>query len=166
MPKILVIDDSPTVLEIVEVVLAEAGYQVHACTDVRHGLQALQREPFDLIVTDIYMPDTDGIELIREGRRIRPNIPIVAMSGVTGRRGMLAVAKHLGACQTVLKPFSKADLLDAAGAALGKSPAGNPLSPWGVPPGGFANARRAASRTASPPRPDPNSPCRKNGADQ
>jgi DNA-binding response OmpR family regulator len=80
------------------------------------------QEPFDLIVTDIYMPDGDGLEVIRELRRVRPNIHFIAMSGMTGQRDMLKVAKYLGACQTLQKPFSADDLLAAVEATIGRSP--------------------------------------------
>jgi CheY-like chemotaxis protein len=119
MPRVLVIDDSASALQTVEMILADAGYEVVTCTGGKSAVQMLRREAFDLIVTDIYMPERDGLEVIRESRRICPNVPVVAMSGVTGKRSMLAAARHLGACQTVLKPCSKASLLDAVAAALG-----------------------------------------------
>jgi CheY-like chemotaxis protein len=128
MPRILVIDDSASALQIVEAMLAGAGHQVHACREGRNALQVLRREAFDLVVTDIYMPDEDGLEVIRESRRICPNVPVVAMSGMTGNRNMLAVAKYLGACQTVTKPLSAADLLAAVEAALGPAPHGHQTS--------------------------------------
>jgi CheY-like chemotaxis protein len=119
MPRILVIDDSPSALQTAEVILADAGCRVVACTDGKHALRMMREEAFDLIITDIYMPDEDGLQVIRERRRICPKVPIVAMSGIAGQRSMLTVAKHLGACRTVQKPLSRADVLGAVGAALG-----------------------------------------------
>jgi DNA-binding NtrC family response regulator len=122
MLKILVIDDSSTVLLSVRETLLAAGYGVSTCESARTGARMATRELFDLIVTDIYMPDGDGLEVIRELRRVHPNIPFIAMSGMTGQLNMLKVAKHLGASQTLQKPFSAEALLAAVEAAIGKSP--------------------------------------------
>ena len=163
MSKILLIDDSRSTLEIAERILEDAGYQVHAYTDGRVALKVLQREAFDLIVTDIYMPELDGLELIREERRLCPHVPIVAMSGMSGKRNMLPVATRMGACQTVPKPFSKADLLSAVGTALGRDPDEYFVAPADQA-SGFADAW--PGRPDEPPhRPDkPTDPTwRKNG---
>jgi DNA-binding NtrC family response regulator len=119
MFRILAIDDSISALQVTETILAEAGYEVRTCSEGKRALELLEQEPFDLVITDIYMPDLDGLEVIQEEHRIRPNVPIVAVSGVTGARNMLKVARHMGACQTVQKPFSKAGLIAAVEAALG-----------------------------------------------
>jgi CheY-like chemotaxis protein len=118
MPKILLIDDSTAALEIIGTILVDAGYQVVTRACGKCALQLLRREPFDLIVTDIYMPDEDGLEVIRDRGKICPSVPVVAISGVSGKRNMLGVAKRLGACQIVQKPCSKAELLNAVTAAL------------------------------------------------
>jgi DNA-binding NtrC family response regulator len=128
MSKILVIDDSISALQAVEMILADAGYHVHTCLGGRSALQALQQESFNLVITDIYMPDEDGLEVIRDSRRIRPNVPIVAMSGITGPRSMLRVAKFMGASETLQKPFSREELLAAVVVALGANSSGRPAS--------------------------------------
>lgn len=115
--KVLVIDDSPSTLEMVSMMLEDAGHQVSSCADGKRARQLIGREVFDLIVTDIYMPEEDGLQLILEARRLHPSLPIVAMSGMTGMFDMLNVAQHLGACQVLRKPFSAKDLLAAAAAA-------------------------------------------------
>ena len=121
MGSIVVIDDSSTVLQIVAEILAEAGYRVEVFASGKSALQALRAQPVELIITDIYMPDEDGLELIRDSRRICPQTPIIAMSGMSGKRNMLDVAGHFGACCTLLKPFSKAELMEAVKTAIGKS---------------------------------------------
>jgi len=120
MHKILVIDDSLAALQMVETMLVEAGHEVTACLESRDVLRLLENETFDLIVTDIYMPDHDGLEIIREARWICPQVPIVALSGLTGSRDLLPIAKHLGACQTLQKPFDKNTLLNIVDTALGQ----------------------------------------------
>ena len=119
MPRILAIDDSRTVLCLVEDVLSKAGYQVEVHTDPKRAVAALRRERFDLILTDIYMPEKDGLEVIQHRNRNCPSLPVVVMSGVSGRRNMLTIARHLGACGEALKPFSPDDLVEAVRAALG-----------------------------------------------
>lgn len=120
MPRILVIDDSPSTLETVAMMLVGAGHQVRSCADGKHAHQVIEDEAFDLILTDIFMPEEDGLQLILEARRRQPKVPIVAMSGMTGALDMLRVARHLGACQLLRKPFSNTELLVAVEAALGR----------------------------------------------
>jgi DNA-binding NtrC family response regulator len=119
--KILVIDDSSTMLRIVRKTLEDAGYQVSTCQDAKTAGKLAAAERFALVITDIYMPDRDGLDLIRDLRRLHPGLPFLAMSGMTGQLNMLKVAKHLGASQTLQKPFSAQDLVAAVEAAIGKS---------------------------------------------
>lgn len=122
MSRILAIDDSPSALRAIETFLADAGHRVVTCASGRSAVQMLRHEAFDLILTDIYMPEEDGIEVIQESRHICPNVPPVAMSGVTGEREMLGIAKLLGACRTIEKPFSEAALRETVEAALREGP--------------------------------------------
>lgn len=120
MPRILVIDDSRSSLEMVAMMLVRAGNQVRCCADGNQVQQMIEREAFDLILTDIFMPERDGLEIIMNVRRLRPNLPIIAMSGKTGALDMLAVARHLGACQLLRKPFSNTELLEAVEMTIAK----------------------------------------------
>lgn len=127
MSKILVIDDSPSALEVMANMLSEGGHEARLCRDGDSARTFLELETFDLIVTDVYMPNTDGLEVILEQRRARPRTPVVAVSGMTGPRNLLAVAKRLGACQTIQKPFTKTQLLTAIATALGTMRDGPPV---------------------------------------
>ena len=120
MPRVLVIDDSRATLEIIEEMLVRAGNQVRCCADGKRLQQLIEREAFDLILTDLFMPEEDGLEIVMKVRRLRPKLPIIAMSGKSGALDMLAVAKHLGACQLLRKPFSNTDLLAAVERAVAK----------------------------------------------
>jgi DNA-binding NtrC family response regulator len=118
MAKVFVIDDTAPVLEIAQIVLSQAGYDVQTFISAKEALEAMETQPVDVIVTDIYMPDEDGLEVIRDARRICPETPIVAMSGITGELNMLSVSHLLGACCTLQKPFSRTQLLEAVAYAL------------------------------------------------
>ncbi len=118
MSRILVVDDSVSTLETVGLILTEVGHEVATCESGRRAVLLLPRQNIDLVITDIYMPEEDGLEIIRDMRRICPEVPVVAMSGMTGKWAMLEVASYLGACATLAKPFSKAQLLQAVAKAL------------------------------------------------
>jgi DNA-binding response OmpR family regulator len=121
MARILVVDDAPRVLEAARGILSEAGHEVLLCACGKHALQILQGESVQLLVTDIYMPDIDGLELIRDAHRTCPMVPILAMQDEVGWPDMLHIAKCLGASHTLQKPFSTADLLAAVTVLLRKS---------------------------------------------
>ena len=76
------------------------------------------REPVDLVITDIYMPDMDGLEVIRVARRLRPGLLVLAMSSGTGKHAILPVAKALGAAGTLPKPFAAEELRTAVRTCL------------------------------------------------
>ena len=121
MAKILVVDDSASVLEIATAILSEAGHHVSISDRGDRVLQILETDEPDLLITDIYMPGVDGLQVIGEARRLCPNLPIIAMSAMTGKWSMLRVAKLLGARCALRKPFSQSDLLDTVKTALRKA---------------------------------------------
>jgi DNA-binding NtrC family response regulator len=118
MANILVIDDSQSVLALMERILAGAGHQVTACLSAKQAMKLAAVTPVDLIITDLYMPDKDGLEVIAEARKVCPKVPVLAVSSVGGAKNMLHTAKHLGAANTLEKPFSKEQLLQAVAAAM------------------------------------------------
>jgi CheY-like chemotaxis protein len=121
MARILVVDDEPDICEILQEILHQAGHQVRVAPDGDSALAVLRGEPFDLILTDIFMPGKEGIETIMEIRRDFPGIKIIAMSG-GGRSGELHYledAIELGAVRTLFKPFHEGEVLKVVGAALG-----------------------------------------------
>jgi DNA-binding response OmpR family regulator len=116
--RILLIDDSVSTLELVECILSQAGHEVITSQSGVRGAAIVAREPLDLLITDIYMPEKDGLEVLRGARRSCPGLRVIAMSAVTGKHDMLRVAKALGARLTLRKPFSTAQLLEAVNACL------------------------------------------------
>jgi two-component system chemotaxis response regulator CheY len=113
--RVLLIDDELMVRKIVRKMLERAGHEVVDVENGRMGLDRLERAPFDLIVTDIIMPDVEGIEVLMTVRERHPSIAVVAMSG-GGRMGnvdFLEVARKLGAAATLEKPFTQDALLKA-----------------------------------------------------
>ncbi len=115
MARILVVDDEEPVRELMTLVLQLEEHDVTQAADGNGCLAALARDTFDLVLTDLVMPDKEGIETIMEIRKMYPDQKIVAMSG--GGRGSagdyLDLAAHLGASRTLEKPFSNEQLLDA-----------------------------------------------------
>jgi CheY-like chemotaxis protein len=123
MNRVLVIDDSSTAARAAATILEAGNFEVVVTTDSEHGIDLLRQEHFDLLLTDIYMPEPDGLEVIQTVLRLMPEFPIVAMSGAGEERSMLRVAKHLGARKVLCKPFSPAQLLSAVRTVLAQKPA-------------------------------------------
>jgi CheY-like chemotaxis protein len=119
MAKVLVSDDEPGIRSIMCRVLEAAGHDVVAFADGRGAIEHARQEPADLLITDIFMPDVEGLETIREIRRLRPDMPIIAISGVDVDGGdYLGVARKFGAVATLRKPFWPADLLELVSRVL------------------------------------------------
>jgi DNA-binding response OmpR family regulator len=112
VPKILVIDDDPLIRSLIARVLCDEGYESLVAVNGRQGLKIFDTERPDLIITDIIMPDMEGIETIRELRAINPDVRIIAISG-GGRIGnvdYLSMAAKFGAREVICKPFELSEL--------------------------------------------------------
>jgi CheY-like chemotaxis protein len=116
-PQILLVDDDPDTREAGLRILDKAGYDVVTAAHGKEALNLLVRQPVDLVITDVVMPEMDGLELIKELQQRMPAIPILAMSGELGDR-FLKIATALGARATLPKPFSVGDLREAVDALL------------------------------------------------
>jgi CheY-like chemotaxis protein len=117
--KILVIDDDQAVRSYLRDVLESAGHQVSEAADGEAGLKLALGEGTDLVLCDLYMPVREGLETIREMRRLRPSVPVLAMSG--GSRDLpdfLALARAMGAADALRKPIGPAGLLRAVSGHL------------------------------------------------
>jgi CheY-like chemotaxis protein len=124
MPQILVIDDEQLLRATIVTILTRAGFSVEEASDGQAGLAIFHKNPSDVVITDIFMPNRDGIELIRELKRSSPRTKIIAMTG-GGYLGMMEIgfaAKVLGADHVLDKPFESESLLAAINAVLGSLP--------------------------------------------
>jgi CheY-like chemotaxis protein len=125
MPRVLLVDDDDLSRNTIHQMLERAGYEVKSTPSGREALQWYRQSPPDLVVTDLIMPDTDGLELIQELRRSDPQIRILAISG-GGRvnaNEYLTVARRFGAVGILAKPFSNQELREAVQAAMGNAAA-------------------------------------------
>ena len=115
MAKILVIDDDEIMNELMVAMLTKDGYEVHRAFDGNQGIALFKAQQFDLVVTDIIMPDKEGLETIREIRATGRPVPIIAVSGGGKARpeGYLAVAQSFGADYAFEKPLDKEPFLAA-----------------------------------------------------
>lgn len=120
MAVILVIDDDESVRSTIGTILTRAGHQVLQAADGRKGLSVLRSTKVDLIITDIIMPEQEGIETILEVRRSDPKTQIIAISGGGRNRNLdfLSVARKLGATHILPKPFRAAELLELVNLSL------------------------------------------------
>jgi len=124
MARILVIDDDPDMRAFLEEILKSAGYEIILAADGREGVERYRASRADLVITDLYMPNQEGLETIRELRTRYPEVAIIAMSGRTAALTMLSIAQKFGAVGILHKPFLADELIAAVEKALGgQSPA-------------------------------------------
>ena len=134
--RVLVIDDNTDLRELIGTALVQAGYEVTLAGDGSKGVQAQRSHAADLAITDIFMPDKDGIETILQFKKEFPATPIIAMSGGTkyATRGSgvdyLSTARKFGADRLLHKPFDINELLEAVREVLALLRRGaSPLAP-------------------------------------
>lgn len=122
MKHILIIDDDPAILILFEEFLKSKGYATSSAANGRQGLEMMEQQTPDLIITDIMMPEMDGREMIHEVRNRQPDLPIIAISGGIKRTPMflLARAKQSGACRIFNKPVELTEMLNAVRDLLGE----------------------------------------------
>src|ERR1700732_2229537 len=113
MTKILVIDDDVIVRETIVQILEDGGYQVLSAEDGKRGMAAFRSERPDLVITDIIMPEQEGIQTITEIRGVNPDAKIIAISGGgrIGNTDFLKIARVVGAMDVIPKPFAAGALL-------------------------------------------------------
>jgi len=136
MPRVLLIDDDMTLRRALRLGLERSGYEVAEAGNGREGIAVFKAAPADLVITDLIMPEVEGVETIRGLRALGAKVPILAISG--GGRGSsrdyLHIARHLGADHVLEKPF-EIDVLRSAIAALLARPGEAPAHPGPAAPG-------------------------------
>lgn len=113
MATVLVIDDALIMRDLVRRMLDRTNHAVLDAQDGEAGLRLFNRHSPDLVITDLFMPNKEGIETIIEMRRRKADTKIIAMSGGVAEKanGYLVAAKELGADSVLAKPFGRRDLL-------------------------------------------------------
>lgn len=115
MQKILIIDDEPHILLMLKKMLEQFGYEIDLAANGNEGIELYRKSAADLVITDIIMPEKEGLETIREMRRIRPDLKIIAMSGggKVSADNYLEIARIFGASRVITKPFTKKEMVSA-----------------------------------------------------
>ena len=135
MARVLVIDDDEEMRRAMCEVLSRAGYVTVEAADGRAGLTRNREHPADVVITDIFMPEKEGIETILAIRHEFPEARIIAISGGGdgSRFSYLSYARELGATRTLAKPFSTSELLGAIEEILGAQDNGRRSGADGTP---------------------------------
>jgi len=118
--RVLVIDDEEPVRALFRTVLEQAGFLVSVAGNGREGMAEVTRQPVDVVVTDVLMPEVEGVETISMLRALRPELGVIAVSGGGRTRNLrpLQVARECGADLALAKPVEPQDLLGAVAKVL------------------------------------------------
>ena len=116
MARILLVDDAPRVRESIKDALETAGFEVDEAPDGKEAIELLNERSYSLLITDLWMPEMDGLDLMKHQRKINPNMPVIAITG--GAVGLeppnfsISLAQNWGADAVLDKPFDNDDLVD------------------------------------------------------
>ena len=123
MAKVLVVDDEKQIRLMLHQMLKREGHHVSEAQNGKVALELNRKEPADLVITDVIMPEMEGIKTIMELKKEFPDVKVIAMSGGGKNKPeqYLNFAEKLGADRTLTKPFNREDLLNAISNVLGQS---------------------------------------------
>lgn len=114
--KILIIDDEVDILFMLRKMMERAGFIVTLASNGREGMERFYEDPPDMVITDIIMPEKEGLEIIREMKKKQPALKVIAISG--GGRisadSYLETASYFGANRIFQKPFTQSEIISAA----------------------------------------------------
>jgi len=117
-PRVLVVDDEESIRELLSKMLAMAEYDVDTAPDGRTGIERLRQQPYDLLISDLKMPNVDGIALIREARHLASSMPVLIITGYSSEQSAIE-AVNLGVTGYLTKPFRAPQVLAATARAIG-----------------------------------------------
>lgn len=115
---VMVVEDDDDMRELLKRILQRAGFATRVASNGKEALQRLDKESVHLVVTDMVMPDMDGVELIRVLQTTKPDLPVVALSGFDEFVGYLKIATQFGARVALRKPVTPKALIGAVNHAL------------------------------------------------
>ena len=144
MQKILIIEDDHHILLMMKKMLGNKGFEIILASNGNEGLEMFKKNKFDLVITDIIMPEKEGLETIREMKRMRPDLKIIAMSGggKISADNYLETAKIFGASKLLSKPFSRQQLVTAVQEIMGESGEDNQNNGNNHPESGLEQEKR------------------------
>jgi DNA-binding response OmpR family regulator len=118
MKHFLVIDDDALVRESIQLMLNDSDYKVDLAEDGVQGIKLFKQNKYDVVITDIIMPNKEGFETISELKRINDSVKIIAISGGSrnGIGAYLPIAENLGAKAILYKPFDESELIQTINA--------------------------------------------------
>jgi two-component system, NtrC family, response regulator AtoC len=134
-PRILVVDDDPALALVLEALLRQAGYSPRVVPSAEAALVAIEQHAVDAILSDVKMPGMDGLELLRQLRERRPDLPVVLLTA-HGTVPLAVEAMKCGAADFLLKPFDRDEILFVVRKALAAGERGAAAAP-ALPPGGL-----------------------------
>lgn len=127
MARVLLVDDDDSFRTMLRITLMKMGHAVREVRNGREAMAAYEQDPLDLVITDLVMPEQEGVETIRKLRQKYPQVKIIAMSG--GGRGSatsyLKIAQAMGADLVLAKPFSNDEMRAGIGRLLTARPDGD-----------------------------------------
>jgi len=120
MAIILIVDDDGALRKLLKRILQRVPYEVLDAANGQEALELFRRRPADLVITDLFMPQQDGLETILALRRLNSHLPIIAISGggSAAQFDMLRTASLFGAARVLMKPFTAEEVLAAVSALL------------------------------------------------
>jgi DNA-binding NtrC family response regulator len=120
MSRILVIDDQEPIRRVVRRALEQDGHEVFDASDGEIGMEILESQSFEVVITDIFMPGQDGIVTLRQIRKRFPDVKVIVISGgdSTGIMDLRQDAELLGAVKSLQKPFNAREIMDVVRSVL------------------------------------------------
>ena len=118
MANILIVDDERSIRTLLRAILERDSHHIFEASNGRLGLQVYRDSPIDLIITDMTMPEMDGLDMISELIKRFSNVKVIAMTGGLDSGSRLAAARLLGARLTLQKPFDLDAFLSAVRSEL------------------------------------------------